>query len=203
VRVLSDMETLAIALIENLQRADLNAIEEARGFHQLLKDFGLSQEDLARQVGKSRSALANSLRLLNLPEEIQTDIQTGVLTAGHGRAIMAVDGEASNGLYQRIREYNLSVRQAEAEAGFFKENGRLAEPEELYGSAKPRGKVVRGGRAARQTDQALTEIQTQLAHTLGCLVKISGSMDKGVLSVHFGSPEQLTEYARRLGLETA
>ncbi len=203
VRTLTDMETLAIALIENLQREDLNAIEEARGFQQLLKDFGLNQEELARQVGKSRSALANSLRLLNLPEEIQTDIQSGVLTAGHGRAIMAVEGETSLGLYQRIKEFNLSVRQAEAEAGFFKENGRLADPQELYGSVKPRGKAPRGGRNGHQTDEQVRDIQTRLAQALGETVKITGSRDKGVLAVSYQSVEQLMDLARRLGLEVA
>jgi ParB family chromosome partitioning protein len=203
VRALTDMETLAIALIENLQRADLNAIEEARGFQQLLKDFGLNQEELAKQVGKSRSALANSLRLLNLPDEIQADIQTGVLTAGHGRAIMAVDDDAGLALYQRIKEYNLSVRQAEAEASFYKENGRLAQSEELYGSAKPRGKVVRGGRAARQTDEALVAVQQGLAECLGVPVKISGSQEKGVLALHFGSADKLRDIAEKLGYANA
>jgi len=207
VRALTDMETLAIALIENLQREDLNAIEEARGFQQLLKDFGLNQEELARQVGKSRSALANSLRLLNLPEKIQADIQSGVLTAGHGRAIMAVEGESSLGLFERIKEFNLSVRQAEAEASFFKENGRLAEPEELYGSLKPRGKAVRGTRNGRtpapQPDGQVQDIQTRLAEALGNTVKINGSQDKGVLSVSYQSLEQLLDLARRLGLEDA
>jgi len=207
VRALTDMETLAIALIENLQREDLNAIEEARGFQQLLKDFGLNQEELARQVGKSRSALANSLRLLNLPEKIQADIQSGVLTAGHGRAIMAVEGESSLGLFERIKEFNLSVRQAEAEASFFKENGRLAEPEELYGSLKPRGKAVRGTRNGRtpapQPDGQVQDIQTRLAEALGNTVKINGTQDKGVLSVSYQSLEQLLDLARRLGLEDA
>jgi len=203
VRALTDMETLAIALIENLQRADLNAIEEARGFQQLLKDFGLNQEELAKQVGKSRSALANSLRLLNLPEVIQADIQTGILTAGHGRAIMAVDDDAGLALYQRIKEYNLSVRQAEAEASFYKENGRLALSEELYGSAKPRGKVVRGGRAARQTDEALVAVQQGLTQCLGVPVKISGSQEKGVVALHFGSADQLRDIAEKLGYAEA
>jgi ParB family transcriptional regulator, chromosome partitioning protein len=205
VRALTDMETLAIALIENLQREDLNAIEEARGFQQLLKDFGLNQEELARQVGKSRSALANSLRLLNLPDDIQADIQSGVLTAGHGRAIMAVEGESSHGLFERIKEFNLSVRQAEAEASFFKENGRLAEPEELYGSVKPRGKAVRGSRngrkAAVEEDEQVRAIQTRLSQLLGNTVKISGSQDKGVLAIPYQSFEELTEFARRLGLD--
>lgn len=203
VRTLTDMETLAIALIENLQREDLNAIEEARGFHQLLKDFGLNQEELARQVGKSRSALANSLRLLNLPENIQADIQSGVLTAGHGRAIMAVEGDTSLGLYQRIKEFNLSVRQAEAEAVFFKEHGRLAEPEELYGSGKLRGKAPRGGRGARQMDENLRALQDSLSAALGKGVKITGSVDKGVLSVSYQSNEQLMALAKLLGLDEA
>jgi len=207
VRTLTDMETLAIALIENLQREDLNAIEEARGFQQLLKDFGLNQEELARQVGKSRSALANSLRLLNLPEVIQADIQSGVLTAGHGRAIMAVEGESCHGLLERIKEFNLSVRQAEAEASFFKEHGRLAEPEELYGSQKPRGKAVRGTRNGRQpaekADEALTSIQVRLVEALGIPVKITGSQDKGTLALPYQSLDELMDLAQRLGLEGA
>jgi len=207
VRTLTDMETLAIALIENLQREDLNAIEEARGFQQLLKDFGLNQEELARQVGKSRSALANSLRLLNLPEVIQADIQSGVLTAGHGRAIMAVEGESCHGLFERIKEFNLSVRQAEAEASFFKEHGRLAEPEELYGSQKPRGKAVRGTRNGRQpaekADEALTSIQVRLVEALGIPVKITGSQDKGTLALPYQSLDELMDLAQRLGLEGA
>ena len=203
VRVLNDMETLAIALIENLQRSDLNAIEEARGFQQLLKDFGLSQEELARQVGKSRSALANSLRPLNLPDEIQGDIQTGVLTAGHGRAIMSVDAEAGHGLFERIKNFNLSVRQAEAEASFFKENGRLADPEELYGSEKPRGKSPRRTNGSRMQDEALVELQGQLAQALGGTVKITGSLERGVLSVHYQSSEQLSALAGRLGVAEA
>lgn len=191
VRVLNDMETLAIALIENLQRADLNAIEEARGFQQLLKDFGLSQEELARQVGKSRSALANSLRLLNLPDDIQNDIQTGVLTAGHGRAIMSVDNETTHPLYERIKGYNLSVRQAEAEASFYKENGRLADPRELYGSEMPRGKVARGPRSPKAVNAELQELQIQLVETLGTPVKLTGTLQRGVLALSYASEEQL------------
>ena len=204
VRNLTDMETLAIALIENLQREDLNAIEEARGFQQLLKDFGLNQEELARQVGKSRSALANSLRLLNLPDEIQADIQSGVLTAGHGRAIMSVEGDSSQSLFERIKEFNLSVRQAEAEASFFKEHGRLAEPEELYGSVNPRGKAVRGTRNPRQQAEKPGEevhgIQTRLTDLLGKTVKITGTQEKGVLAIPFKSLEELQHLAQLLGL---
>lgn len=202
VRELSDMETLAIALIENLQREDLNAIEEAKGFHQLLKDFGLNQEELARQVGKSRSALANSLRLLNLPEDIQSDIQTGVLTAGHGRAIMAVENGTSHDLYERIKEFNLSVRQAEAEACFWKEHGRLASPEELYGTSKPQGKVTRGKRAGRQVDEALRALQARIAEELSAPVKISGDLTKGSLTVTYQSREQLVQLSRLLGVDT-
>lgn len=200
VRALTDMETLAIALIENLQRADLNAIEEARGFQQLLKDFGLNQEELARQVGKSRSALANSLRLLNLPEDIQTDIQSGVLTAGHGRAIMSVDPKLCHDLYRRIKGFNLSVRQAEAEASFAKENGRVANPEELYGSEKPRGKAPRGARNNKIIDEKIVTLQGQIADALGEPVKITGSLERGVIAIHYQSAEQLDELTRRLGV---
>lgn len=201
VRELSDMETLAIALIENLQREDLNAIEEAKGFHQLLKDFGLSQEELAHQVGKSRSALANSLRLLNLPPVIQEDIQSGVLTAGHGRAIMAVDNGVFHELYERIKEFNLSVRQSEAEASFWKENGRLANPEELYGTSKPQGKVTRGKRAAKVVDELLKDLQGKLAEALSAPVKIAGDQAKGTLSVGYASRDQLAALSRLLGVE--
>ena len=85
VREMSDQESLAIALIENLQREDLNAVEEAFGYQRLQQEFGLSQEELARQVGKSRSAVANCLRLLNLPDAVQKDIQQNTITAGHGQ----------------------------------------------------------------------------------------------------------------------
>ncbi len=199
VRALTDMETLAIALIENLQRADLNAIEEARGFQQLLKDFGLNQEELARQVGKSRSALANSLRLLNLPDDIQNDIQSGVLTAGHGRAIMSVDPQFCHDLYQRIKGFNLSVRQAEAEASFVKENDRLAAPEELYGSEKPRGKAPRGARNGKAVDERLVSLQGQIAEALGEQVKITGNLERGIVAIHYQSAQQLNELSKLLG----
>ena len=132
IREMTDQESLAIALIENLQREDLNAVEEALGYQRLQQEFGLSQEELARQVGKSRSAVANSLRLLNLPDSVQQDIQQNAISAGHGRAIMAVsDEEMQDALHHRIVDNGLTVRQAEAQAAFCKQNGRLPGAEEL------------------------------------------------------------------------
>ena len=147
IREMTDQESLAIALIENLQREDLNAVEEALGYQQLQQQFGLSQEELARQVGKSRSAIANSLRLLNLPDVVQQDIQQGVLSAGHGRAIMAVtEPEVQASLHKRIAENGLTVRQAEAQATFWKQNGRLPGAEEL-GQTRTAGNGGKSGAA--------------------------------------------------------
>ena len=198
VREMSDQESLAIALIENLQREDLNAVEEALGYQQLQKEFGLSQEELARQVGKSRSAVANSLRLLNLPEPVQTDIQKNAISAGHGRAIMAVpDTEPQSQLHRRIVDNGLTVRQAEAQATFYKQNGRLPGAEEI-GSAAP----TRSGKSEpKQLAPELASLQASLSDVLGVKVKISGSAKKGKVTVSYGEEGDLRSFAEKLGVE--
>jgi ParB family chromosome partitioning protein len=115
VKEISDTQALALALIENLQREDLNPLEEAVGMQRLKDEFGLSQEELANQLGKSRSAVANSLRLLNLPENAQQNLRAGKISPGHARALLAVDNPATSELIRkRILEQKLSVREAEA-----------------------------------------------------------------------------------------
>jgi ParB family chromosome partitioning protein len=110
----TEQEMLEWALLENIQREDLNAIEEARAYQTLLQEFGLSQEEVAVRVGKKRSSIANSLRLLKLSPSIQGEIAKGTLTAGHGRAILAVADPAQQAkLHEAILKRNLSVRQAE------------------------------------------------------------------------------------------
>jgi len=110
----SENEMLEWALLENIQREDLNAIEEARAYQTLLQEFGLSQEEVASRVGKKRSSVANSLRLLKLASEVQRQIAEGTLTAGHGRALLAVgDPALQTHLLKTILKRNLSVRQAE------------------------------------------------------------------------------------------
>ncbi|WP_419786200.1 ParB/RepB/Spo0J family partition protein [Pseudodesulfovibrio sp.] len=198
IREMTDQESLAIALIENLQREDLNAVEEALGYQQLQQQFGLSQEELARQVGKSRSAVANALRLLNLPDAVQTDIQQGNLSAGHGRAIMAVvDAEVQQSLHQRIAENGLTVRQAEAQASFWKEHGRLPGAEEIGQPAQAAAPKPEPA----PSDPKLTALQETLQNVLNVKVKISGSPNKGKITVSYKSEDDLRTLAEMLGAE--
>jgi ParB family chromosome partitioning protein len=197
VREMTDQESLAIALIENLQREDLNAIEEALGYQQLQQEFGLSQEELARQVGKSRSAVANSLRLLNLPEVVQTDIQQNTLSAGHGRAIMSIkDAEAQEHLHRRIAENGLTVRQAEAQSTFYKQNGRLPGADEI-GVSTVAGNVKT---PSKPLEPRLLDLQAALTDMLSLKVKIVGSMEKGKLTVSYGVEDDLRSVAEKLGV---
>ncbi|MFI3272368.1 MAG: ParB/RepB/Spo0J family partition protein [Pseudomonadota bacterium] len=126
VRHFTDQETLAVALIENLQREDLNPMEEAQALHHLRETFKLSQEDLARQLSKSRSAIANILRLLQLPESMHADVASGTLTAGHARALLAItDAEVQAALHARMLEQAFTVRDAEDAVSHWKEKGFL------------------------------------------------------------------------------
>jgi ParB family chromosome partitioning protein len=199
VREMNDQESLAIALIENLQREDLNAIEEALGYKQLMEQFGLSQEDLAKSVGKSRSALANSMRLLNLAQPVQDDIKQGRMTAGHGRALMAVgDAEAAGLLHQRILGDGLSVRQAEAQASYWKEHGSLPDVEAVERLEEKPKKRSQGG--AREINPEIVEVQRELSKALSRKVSISGDATQGKLTVPFSSLEDLHELAELLGV---
>lgn len=148
VRQLSDQETLAVALIENLQREDLNPMEEARALYLLRETFQFSQEDLARQLGKSRSAIANILRLLQLPESMHADVASGMLSAGHARALLSVtDAAVQAELHQRMLSNSLTVRDAEDAVSHWKEKGVL-----------PKSDVVAYLVAAAQTEHALDSI---------------------------------------------
>ena len=110
-----DRKVMELGLIENLQREDLNPIEEANGYRTLMEEYGLTQEEVAQQVGKSRSAVANALRLLNLPDAIHLLLEEGTLSAGHARAILAVPGgDLQKKLAQKVVAEGLSVRQTEA-----------------------------------------------------------------------------------------
>ncbi|WP_027189144.1 ParB/RepB/Spo0J family partition protein [Paucidesulfovibrio longus] len=199
VREMNDQESLAIALIENLQREDLNAIEEALGYKQLMEQFGLSQEDLAKSVGKSRSALANSMRLLNLAQPVQDDIKQGRMTAGHGRALMAVaDAETAAKLHERILGEGLSVRQAEAQASYWKEHGSLPDAEALERLDERPKKRPQSG--TREVNPEIVEVQRELSKALSRKVSISGDATQGKLTVPFSSLEDLHELAELLGV---
>ena len=120
IREISDEDVFKLALIENLQRSDLTPLEEARGYRRLIKDKGLTQEELAQALSKSRSAIANTLRLLDLPDEVQELVENGKLTAGHARAILAVPSEEGRiRLAEKVARESLSVRQTESLAPLF------------------------------------------------------------------------------------
>ena len=207
VRVMDDRESLAIALIENLQREDLNAMEEAEGYRQLLDQFALSQEDLARQVGKSRPALANALRLLQLPSDVQEDVRRGQLSAGHARALLAVgDPEAAEGLRRRILSKNLTVRQAEEEASLWKATGSLSLVEPEPEIAEPEAEAVEPAPRSRRPrsqpkDPLLAGLQKRLGQELESKVRIQGGPDLGKLTIPFSGRDQLLALARRLGVD--
>jgi ParB family chromosome partitioning protein len=182
VRVMSTTatESLELALIENLQRQDLNAIEEARGFRRLLTDYRMTQAELADKVSKSRSTITNSLRLLDLPEEVQGLVYTGKMSAGHARAVLSVPDEAIRlKLAQKIADEQLSVREAE----------NLAR---LYAA----GQTERAPRPA--TPKAFKLVARRLRRLLTTNVKVKLVKDKGKIEIEFHGEEELERIFRVL-----
>jgi len=183
-RTLSDREVLELAIVENVQRHDLTALEEAEGYRRLIDEFGRSQEELAQQVGKSRAHIANTLRLLKLPTAVQALLQEGKLTAGHARALLAAaDPEA---LVHRVIAHGLSVRQTEALAA--------------RAATKPRP------RTAPVKDANTRALEEDLGRSLGLKVEIdhgggAEGAQGGRLTVRYRSLEQLDEVIRRLNRE--
>ncbi len=174
VRELADAEALEIAIIENVQRADLNVIEEAAAYQELIDRFGRTQEQVARDVGKSRPHIANTIRLLRLPDSVKALLQEGKLTAGHARTLLsAPDPEAAA---WDILAGKMTVRQAEQ---------RTAR------KAKPGGKVAK--------DPNIVDLETSISNQLGLKTQIIHKGDKGgEVRIFYGSLEQLDEITRRL-----
>lgn len=174
IREVSDEEVFKLALIENLQRSDLSPLEEARGYRQLLKEQDLTQEELAKILSKSRSAITNTLRLLDLPEEVQTYVEEGKLTAGHARAILAVPYEEGRiRLAEKVIEDKLSVRQTESLAPLFSVTTEVEKK-------RPAPQPQYFKRAARQ-----------LRLALDTNVKVKNVRGKNKIEIEFGSEEQL------------
>jgi ParB family transcriptional regulator, chromosome partitioning protein len=175
---LSDAEAVEIGLVENMQRSDLSPLEEARGYAQLVERHGYSQQQLADAVGKSRSHVANMLRLLSLPDEVKAHLEDRKLSAGHARALVAA--EAPVELANQIIERSLNVREAE----------RLANPQQ--GS-----RVRRNGRAAN--DSEFRHLERMVSEGLGLKVDIAGAGQSGArVIVHVQTAEQLNDVCRRL-----
>jgi ParB family chromosome partitioning protein len=182
VRELSDKEVLEIALIENVQRADLNPVEEAYGYQQLIDQFDYTQQQLAGSIGKSRSHIANTLRLMALPASVLEALQTGKLTAGHARALIATENPQS--LAQKIIALGLSVRQAEA----------LARDTGAGAVSKP---------AEKTPDTNIAAVEKLLAEALGLKVSIATkNAEKGKLIIYYNNLEQLDTVCSKLGIRS-
>jgi ParB family transcriptional regulator, chromosome partitioning protein len=182
----TDAEALQLAIIENVQRADLNALEEADGYRALMEEFGNSQDEIAKIVGKSRSHVANTLRLLKLPETVKSYIISGQLSAGHAR--MLVGQPNAEKLAEDIVARGLNVRQVEALA---------RDVAEKSGKKHGHARAARRG-AGKGAD--LTALEKRLSDALGLVVSIDeGKRGGGVLSIRYRNLDQLDDVVRRLG----
>ena len=175
IREISDDEVFKLALIENLQRSDLSPLEEANGYRQLIKERGLTQEELAKILSKSRSTITNTLRLLDLPEEVQRLVEEGELTAGHARAILAVPSEEGRiALAQKVVEERLSVRQTESLASMFSVSEETSE--------RPRREPL---------PQSFKRAARQIRLALDTNVKVKNVRGKNKVEIEFSSEEEL------------
>lgn len=179
---LTDLDVLEIGIIENVQRADLNPMEEALGYRALIDQFGRTQEQVAETIGKSRSHVANTMRLLGLPGQVQQYLIEGRLSAGHARAIATAPNAAD--LAERIVGQGLSVRQAEALA---RESGKPASARPLRPAGPGRGK-----------DPDTRALEMDLSDAVGLSVEIEDRDGRGVVTIRYETLEQLDELCRRL-----
>lgn len=181
IKELTDTETMEIAIIENLQREDLNPIEEAEGLQALIDKCGYTQEEVAASVGKSRPAIANSLRLLRLPQEVRDMTKNGEISAGHARALLAFDNDAMMlEAAKNIVSKKMTVRDVE----------RLAKIKETNAPRR---------RRSRRRDSFYDEVELSLSETLGRKVKVYTGRGSGTLEIEFYSQEDLKTLANKLG----
>lgn len=192
----TDKEAMTVALVENLQREDLNPMEEAEALHTLRKTHDLSQEALAEQLGKSRSAVANSLRLLQLPSPMQEALAKNEISAGHARALLSVTEEAlRKQLFIAILEHHLSVREAEAAASSCKHSGKL--PEKLL----PQTGEEKRREPRAHKPQIIKDLQKMLRKKSGTKATIHGNEQKGRVHIPYASQEELTRILAMLGMK--
>ncbi|RYE50285.1 MAG: ParB/RepB/Spo0J family partition protein [Hyphomicrobiales bacterium] len=185
VRAVDDKSSLELAIIENVQRHDISAVESAQAYVRLAKEFGLTGEAIAQRVGKSRSSVTNTMRLLDLPEEAINALREGKITEGHGRALLTAPGEgARRALLRRAVRDGLSVRELERLA---RESGEAADVE-----ATPEIRLPR----APSTD--LTRLETTLQRALGARLKLKAKRRGGQIIIDFSSPEELSRLVKRM-----
>lgn len=182
IRTLSDKEALEFSLVENIQRENLNPIEEAGGYARLLNEFGYTQEDVATSVGKDRATIANTLRLLSLPEEIRQGLGAGHITTGHAKALLSIENQAKQlALYRDAVKQTLSVRQLEA----------------LASALAPATR-----RRAKRVDPQLQQLETELRRALGTKVSLSSRKKGGRIVIEYFSTEDMNRILRVLGVST-
>lgn len=183
IRELSDNETMELALIENLQREDLSPIEEAKGYKTLIDTYSMSQEQVAQSVGKSRPAIANTMRLLLLPDDIIEMVEKGDLSSGHARALLALENKAMmSSLAEEVVKKNLTVRQVEKMV-----KDLLKSP-------------VKKNRTPKAKPSYFSEVELALSEYLGNKVVVTPSKDGkgGTLAIEFYSIEELKDLANKL-----
>ena len=175
-----EQELMELALIENLQREDLNAVEEALGYRSLIDAFGLTQEEVAKRMGKSRTAVTNALRLLNLTEEELQALRKGIISAGHARALLSVEDE-------EVRKQMLEMAT----------NGASVRELEKLAAKTKKGKLVPPTQAKKNT--FYSEVELSLKNELHRKVSITPTGDgKGKITIEFFSDEELSDFAKRL-----
>ena len=184
IKELSDLEAMQIAIVENLQRENLNPLEEASGYSELIEKFGMTQEKVAKLVGRSRSAVANAVRLLTLPESVQKMVESGDLSAGHARALLAFDDEELLiATAQKAAGGGLTVRQVE----------KIAQKSTEETPEKPASDT--------KIDNYFKEMEISLNETLGRKVKVDYGKNKGALILEFYDNDDLAELASKLAKE--
>lgn len=175
VKNFSLMQKLEVALIENVQRENLNSIEEAQAFHYLISKSGMTQEEVAKKVGKQRSTVANSLRLLQLPEDIQDEVIAGTLSAGHARAILSLVNPSDRFLLKsKIIQNNLSVRQAEVLAEQLNE-----------------GKKIILKKKTKQKDSSIQLVEDKFLNVFKTRVELKGNLKRGKIEIPYTSSQEL------------
>ncbi|KKO20591.1 MAG: hypothetical protein DCC43_03160 [Candidatus Brocadia sp.] len=184
VRQSDGVDTLEIALIENIQREDLNPIEKAKGFRELISKFDLTQEQVAKAMGKDRSSVANYLRLLDLPQDIQEYVSRGTLSMGHARAILTVgDCEIQRDLCERILKDGLSVRDVEEIAALGK---KQTKPKKLA--------------SAKASTPHIEDLEDRFRRFFGTKVTIKERNGKGKILISFHSSDEFSRIAHALGI---
>ncbi|GIK97960.1 MAG: chromosome partitioning protein ParB [Alphaproteobacteria bacterium] len=185
IRELGDREALELAIVENVQRQDLSPLEEAEGYRRLLEEFGNTQEELAKHVGKSRSHIANTMRLLNLPDRVKALLEEGKLSAGHARSLLNAGDAVA--LAEKVVAKGLSVRETE----------RLVQDERKPAAQRAGGGAARAAPSGGK-DADTMALERDLSALLGLKVTISFQGEGGSLTIHYRTLEQLDDVLQRL-----